>query len=84
MNARAQPDPDPSPASAELDDERRARELQDAIDAYNASRAALGKPPLEPDKVARWLAVDEEVSQRAAAMRRHDEQKQAGREAEEQ
>lgn len=76
--------PEPSPAAALADDERRARELQDAIDAYNASRAALGKPPLEPDKVARWLAVDEEVSQRAAAMRRHDEQKQAGREAEEQ
>ncbi len=84
MNARAQPDPDPSPASAELDDERRARELQDAIDAYNASRAALGKPPLEPDKVARWLAVDEEVRQGAAAMRRYDEQKQAQQAAEEQ
>lgn len=80
-----QPAANPEPPSAALaDDERRAREHQEAIDAYNASRAKLGKPPLEPDKVARWLAVDEEVSQRAAAMRRHDEQKQAGREAEEQ
>ena len=32
-------------------------------------------PPLEPEKIARFLALDEEIATRAAAIRRHDEQK---------
>jgi hypothetical protein len=75
--------PDPSPAAL-ADDGRSARERQEAINAYNARRAELGYPPFAPDEIARKLALDEEVRQRAAAMRRHDEQKHAGREAEEQ
>ena len=75
--------PEPSPAAL-ADDERRARERQEAIDAYNASRAGLGLPPLAPDVLARRQALDEEVRQRAAAIRRHDEQKHAEQEAEEQ
>lgn len=84
MNARAQPDPDPTPASTTLADERHPCDRQEVIDAFNARRARDGKPPLEPDKVARWLAVDEEVRQQAAASRRYDEQKQAKRQVEEQ
>lgn len=40
--------PEPSPAAL-ADDERRQRERQEAIDAYNARRAELGKPPLAPE-----------------------------------
>ena len=59
------------------DDERRARERQEAIDAYNTRRVKEGLPPLEPARAARFVALDEEVTARAAAMRRHDEQKRA-------
>lgn len=77
-------DPQPAPAADPADDERRARERQEAIDAYNARRAELGKPPLEPERAARFVALDEEVAARAAAMRRHDERKRAQREGDEQ
>ncbi len=72
------------PAALADDDEHRQRERQEAIDTFNARRAELGYPPFAPDEIARKLALDEEVRQRAAAMRRHDEQKHAGREADEQ
>lgn len=75
--------PEPSPAAL-ADDERHDRERQEALNAYNARRAELGKPPLALDILARKLAVDEEVRQRAGAMRRHDEKKQAQQAAEEQ
>ncbi len=75
--------PEPAPAAL-TDDERRARERQEAIDAYNARRARDGLPPLEPERAARFVALDEEVAAHAAAIRRHDEQKQTEREAAEQ
>ena len=75
--------PEPAPAAL-TDDEHRARERQEAIDAYNARRAREGLPPLEPERAARFVALDEEVAARAAAIRRHDEQKQTEREAAEQ
>lgn len=83
MNAQPQPDPGPTP-SGDLDDERRARERQEAIAAYNARRAADGLPTLDPAKVARLIALDEEIKQQAAAMRRSDERKEAERGVEEQ
>ena len=76
MPAHPQPDPEPAPAAL-ADDERRARERQEAIDAYNARRVKEGLPPLDPERAARFVALDEEVAARAAAMRRHDEQKRA-------
>lgn len=74
MNAQPQPDPGPPPSS-DLDDERQER--QEVIAAYNARRAAEGLPPLEPARVARFLALDEEVKQRATAQARKEKQRQA-------
>lgn len=74
MPAHPQPDPESAPAAL-ADDERRARARQEAIDAYNARRVKEGLPPLDPERAARFVALDEEVAARAAAMRRHDEQK---------
>jgi len=83
MNAQRRPDPE-HPPSAIVDSERARQERDEAITSCNARRAALGLPPLEPEKIARFVMLDEEIAARAAASRRYDEQKQAERKAAEQ
>lgn len=83
MNAQRRLDPE-HPPSAIVDSERARQERDEAITSCNARRAALGLPPLEPEKIARFVMLDEEIAARAAASRRYDEQKQAERKAAEQ
>lgn len=73
--------PQPQPAAAHDDDERRDRERQEAIDAYNARRVAEGKPPYDPERAARFVALDKEIAAYAAAIRREEERKRAQQEA---
>ena len=82
MNAQPQPDPE-HPPSAIVDSERARQERDEAITSCNARRVAEGLPPLEPEKIARFVILDEEVRANAAAERRYKEQKRAERAKEE-
>ncbi len=62
--------PEPSPAAALADDERRERERQEALNAYNARRAELGlsQPPPTADAYA---GMGGELAKALRSMERH-------------